>query len=70
MKFMISRNERPNNHPIHIVHTNLESLFFYSDMSPVDDDSQIVQISEVLEVINSVQENLIAKEEKNDVDYL
>jgi len=53
MKFMISSKERPNNHPIHAIHTKLESFILYNDMSPVDDDNQIVEIS-VSDVISRV----------------
>lgn len=40
MKFMITSNKRSNNHPIHVVHTDLESFILYSDLNSVDDDSQ------------------------------
>ena len=65
MKFMISSKERPNNHPMHVVHTDLESFILYNDMSLVDDDSHIV---EILEVINSVHKDLIIEKDKEDVD--
>ena len=54
MKFMISSKERPNNHPIHVVHIDLESFILYSDLNSIDDDSQIVHISKVSNVISSV----------------
>ena len=32
-KFMISSKEKPINHPIHVVHTDLDSFILYSDMN-------------------------------------
>jgi len=54
MKFMISIKEKPNNHPIHVVHTDLEYFILYSRMNPVDDDSQLVEISKVSDIISSI----------------
>jgi len=31
MKYMISSKERPNNHPINVVHTDLESFILHND---------------------------------------
>lgn len=31
MKFMITSKEKPNNHPINVVHTYLESFILYND---------------------------------------
>lgn len=70
MKFMISSKERPNNHPINVVNIDLEPFILYNDMSLVDDDSPIVEISKVLEVISSVHNDLIAEKVKQDVDCL
>lgn len=70
MEFMISRKEKPNNHPIHTVHTDLESFILYSDMNPVDDDSQLLEISKVSDVISSVEEDLISEEKENNVECL
>ena len=42
----------------------------YSDLSPIDDDSQIVEISKVSKVISSVQEDLIVEKVKKDANCL
>ena len=31
MKYMITSKEKPVNHPINVVHTDLDSFFLYSD---------------------------------------
>ena len=61
MKFMISSKEKPLDHPIHAIHTHLDYLILYSDMNLVDDESQLVEISEVSDVISSVQNVFIAE---------
>jgi hypothetical protein len=58
MKYMISSKEKPNNHPIHVVHTDLESFILYNDNSPVDIDSQLVENVEISEISGSVGEVL------------
>lgn len=70
MKFIINSKERLNNQPIQAVHTDLKSLILYSDMNSVDDDSQIVQISEVSDVTSSVQKDLTTEKQKNDAESL
>lgn len=40
---MISK-EKPNNHPIHVVHTNLEYFIFYNDNNSVDLEIQIEEV--------------------------
>ena len=68
MKFMISSKETPINHPIHVVHTDLDSSILYSDMNSLDDDSHLVENSKVWDVISSVQKVVIAKgKEKNEL---
>lgn len=67
MKFMISNKEKPINQPIHGIHTDLDSLILYSDMSSIDDNSQLVQISEISYVVSSVYKVVIAEgKEKNE----
>lgn len=39
MKYMITSNEKPLNHPINVVHIDLESFVLYSDSSLNDVDS-------------------------------
>lgn len=67
MKFMISSKEKPTDHSIHVVYTDLGSFILHSDMNLVDDNSQLVEILEVSDVISSVQKVVIAEgKEKNE----
>ena len=43
---MITSKEKPINHPINYVHTDLESSFLFSD-SLNDIDSQIVEVDDI-----------------------
>lgn len=61
MKFMIKSKEKPINHPIHVVHTDLDSFILYSDMISIDDESQIVEILGVSDVIMSMKKVMITK---------
>lgn len=53
---MISSKEKPINHPIHVVHTDLDSFIMFSDMNFVDDESQLVEILEVPKVMGNKHE--------------
>jgi len=46
VKYMITSKEKPINHPINYVHTDLESSFLFSD-SLNDIDSQIVEVDDI-----------------------
>ena len=46
MKYMITSKEKPINHPINYVHTDLESFVLYSD-SFKDIDSQLVEENDI-----------------------
>ena len=48
MKYMITRKEKPVNHPINYVHTDLESFVLFSD-SLNEIDSQIVEADDIPE---------------------
>lgn len=63
MKYMITSKEKPVNHPINYVHTNLESFVLFSN-SLNDIDSQIVEADEILEVIENFRE--IVKKERQE----
>lgn len=58
MKFMITSKERPNNHPINVVHTDLESFILYNDSGLNNVDSQLVEIKDVPEIYDCVRTNL------------
>jgi len=58
MKFMISSKEKPVSHPIHVVHTDLDSFILFSDMNSIDDESQSVKISEVPNLMGSIHETI------------
>ena len=55
MKYMITNKERPNNHPINIVHTYLESFILYNDYGLNDVDCQLVEIEDVLEISDCIR---------------
>lgn len=47
MKYMISSKEKPINHPIQVVHTDLESFILYNDGDLNDVNNQLVVIEDV-----------------------
>jgi len=47
---MITSKEKPLNHPINVVHTDLESFILYSDSGLNDIDSQLVEVEDVPEI--------------------
>jgi len=57
MKYMITSKEKPINHPISYVHTDLESFVLYSD-SLNDIDSQLVVIDDIPEIAENFREVL------------
>lgn len=61
MKFMISSKEKPINHPIHVVHIDLDSFILFTDINLVDDESQLVEISEVPKVMSSIHEAIMVE---------
>lgn len=70
IKYMITSKEKPNNHPIHIVHTDLESLILFNDSSLIDVDSQLVEDEEISEISCSVGDVFSAeKSEQKEVDF-
>ena len=50
MKYMITSKEKPLNHPINVVHTNLELFVLYSDSGLNDVNIQIVKVDSVPEI--------------------
>ena len=57
MKYMITSKEKPINHPINYVHTDLESFVLFSD-SLNDIDSQIVEADDISEITKNFKEIL------------
>ena len=57
MKYMITSKEKPINHPINYVHTDLESFVLYSD-SFNDIDSQLVEADDIPEIAENFREIL------------
>ena len=49
MKYMIMSKEKPLNHPINYVHTDLESFVLYSDNFN-DVNSKLVEVEDILEI--------------------
>ena len=62
MKYMITSKEKPINHPINYVHTDLESFVLYSD-SLNDIDSQLVEADDIPEITENFIE-VLKKEEQ------
>ena len=50
MKYMITSKEKPLNHPINYVHTDLESFVLYSDGGFNDVNSQLVEVEDIPEI--------------------
>ena len=57
MKYMITSKEKPINHPIHYVHTDLESFVLFSD-SLNEIDSKIVEADDIPEIKKKNQRNI------------
>lgn len=57
MKYMITSKEKPVNHPINYVHTDLESFVLYSD-SFNDVNSQVVEVEDIPEITENFREVL------------
>ena len=62
MKYMITSKEKPINHPINYVHTDLESFVLYSD-SFNDIDSQLVEADDIPEITENFR-GILKKEEQ------
>ena len=57
MKYMITSKEKPINHPVNYVHTDLESFVLFAD-SFNDLDSQLVQAKDIQEITENFREAL------------
>jgi len=64
MKFMITSTEKPTNHPINVVRTNLESFILYNDSGPNDIDSQLMEIKDVAGISNCIRAVSYQEKEK------
>ena len=71
MKYMITTKEKPVNHPINYVHTDLESFVLFAD-SFNDVDSQLVQEEDIPEITENFREFLLkkGKNRKHQLRYL
>ena len=65
MKYMITSKEKPVNHPINYVHTDLESFVLYSD-SFNDVNSQVVEVEDIPEITENFKE--VLKQERQRLD--
>ena len=63
MKYMITSKEKPINHPVNYVHTDLESFVLFSD-SLNETDSQIVESDGIPEITENFRE--ILKKERQE----
>ena len=66
MKYMITSKEKPINHPINYVHTDLESFVLYSD-SFNDIDSQLVEADDILEITKNFRGVLKKEQEQQNI---
>ena len=64
MKYMITSKERPNNHPINSIHTDLESFILFNDSGLNDVDSQLVEVEDVPNISNCIK-RVLEKEKEN-----
>jgi hypothetical protein len=65
MKYMITSKEKPVNHPINYVHSNLESFVLYS-YSFNDVNSQVVEVEDIPEITENFRE--VLKQERQRFD--
>ena len=63
MKYMITSKEKPINHPVNYVHTNLESFVLFAD-SFNEVDSQLVQAENIPEITENFREVLQKEREE------
>ena len=59
MKYMITSKEKPLNHPINYVHTDLESFVLYSDSGFNDVNSQLVEVEDIPEITKNFRAVLV-----------
>ena len=57
-KYMITRKEKPNNHPINVVHRNLESFILFNDSILNDVDTELVEVADILKISNCINKVL------------
>ena len=65
MKYMITSKEKPVNHPINYVHTDLESFVLYSDCYN-DVNSQIIEVEDIPEITENFREVLNKERQRLD----
>ena len=53
MKYMITSKEKPLNHLINVVHTDLKSFVLYSNSGLNDVDNQLVEVEDVPEILEN-----------------
>ncbi len=63
MKYMITSKEKPVNHPVNYVQTDLESFVLFADNFN-EVDSQIVQIEDILGMAENFREVLATGSEE------
>ena len=65
MKYMITSKEKPVNHPVNYVHTDLESFVLYSD-SFNDVNSQLVEAEDIPKITKNFRE--VLKKERQELE--
>lgn len=66
---MVNSKEKLVNHPLHVVHTNLDSFIMFSDMDSIDYESQLVEISKVPKLMGSIHETITEKSKEIGEEY-
>ena len=64
MKYVITSKEKPINHPINVVHIDLESFVLYTDSGLNDVYIQLIEVDDVLEISENFRGVLNQEKEK------
>jgi len=64
---MITSKEKPVNHPINVVHIDLESFVLYSDSGLNNVDIQLIEVDNVPEISENFRAVLNQEKEKMEI---
>ena len=64
MKYMISSKEKPNNHPIHAIDIDLESLILYNEDCSVELENHIEEKVEIPKISDCLQGSSCAEKQE------
>ena len=66
MKYIITSKDKPINHPINVVHTDLESFVLYSNGGLNYENVQLVHVDEIPEILENFREVLKKEKDKEE----